>query len=148
MSAATSTSSARCRPAPRRSSCTRRPSSGRRGRAAASAPSRRRTPPRIRHAMIAIRRFAQRLFWPSVVATAAAIVVSVILFVVGAAVIGGIVLGVVGVVAIPLLAFGYASPRAGLAWDGSYAEGWRSERSPGEWSSIEAERFDRDARRR
>ncbi|MFL5910153.1 MAG: hypothetical protein ACJ768_06240 [Gaiellaceae bacterium] len=98
--------------------------------------------------MIALRRLAQRLFWPSVVATAAAVVVSVILFVVGEAVIGGIVLAAVGVVAIPLLAFGYASPRAGLLWQGSYAEPWRSERSPGEWSSIEAGRYDHDVRKR
>lgn len=98
--------------------------------------------------MIAIRRIAHRLFWPSVVATAGGVVVSVILFVAGEAVIGGIVLTAVGIVAIPLLAFGYASPRAGLLWEGSYAEPWRSERSPGEWSSIEAARYDRDVRRR
>ncbi|MFL5332815.1 MAG: hypothetical protein ACJ8H8_06470 [Geminicoccaceae bacterium] len=97
--------------------------------------------------MIAIRRLAQRLFWPSVIVTVVAIVAAVILFVVGEAVIGGIVLAVTGVLDIPLLAFAYASPRPGLFWQGSYAEPWRSERSPGEWSSIEADRFDRDVRR-
>jgi hypothetical protein len=98
--------------------------------------------------MIAIRRFAQRLFWPSVVASAVGFPAGIVLLAVGADVIGGIVLGVVGIVAIPLLAFGYASPRTGLLWQGSYAEPWRSERSPGEWSSIEAARFDRDVRKR
>ena len=98
--------------------------------------------------MIALRRFAQRLFWPSVVASAIGVVAGIVLEAVGAEVASAIVLGAVGVVAIPLLAFAYASPRAGLLWEGSYAEPWRSERSPGEWSSIEAARYDRDVRKR
>lgn len=98
--------------------------------------------------MIALRRFAQRLFWPSVVATVVAILAAVILFVVGEDSAAWIVLAVVGVLAIPFAAFGYASPRPGIAWEGSYAEPWRSDRSPGEWSSIEADRYDRDVRRR
>lgn len=98
--------------------------------------------------MIALRRLAQRLFWPSVVATVAGVVAALILFIVGAELVAGIVLMVVGIVDIPLLAFGYASPRAGLVWQGSYAEPWRSERSPGEWSVIEADRYDRDVRQK
>ena len=98
--------------------------------------------------MIALRRFAQRLFWPSVVATVLGMPAGIVLLAVGADLAGAVVLGVVGLVDIPLLAFAYASPRAGLYWQGSYAEPWRSERSPGEWSSIEADRFDRDVRRR
>ena len=75
-------------------------------------------------------------------------IAGIVLMAGGATAIGGILLGMVGIVAIPLLAFGYASPRAGLLWQGSYAEPWRSDRSPGEWSSIEAGRFDRDVRNR
>jgi hypothetical protein len=98
--------------------------------------------------MIALRRVAQRLFWPSVIGTVVAVVAAAILLIAGAELVAGIVVSVVGVVAIPLLAFGYASPRAGLVWEGSYAEPWRSERSPGEWSVIEADRYDRDVHRR
>jgi hypothetical protein len=98
--------------------------------------------------VIAIRRLAERLFWPSVAATAAAAIAAVILFAVGDSAVAGIVLGVVALVGIPFLAFGYASPRPGLAWEGRYAEPWRAERSSGESSSIEAARLDREMRRK
>ena len=97
--------------------------------------------------MIALRRLAQRLFWPSVIGTVVVVAGAAILLVAGAELAAAILASVVGVVAIPLLAFGYASPRAGLLWQGSYAEPWRSERSPGEWSVIEADRYDRDLRK-
>lgn len=97
--------------------------------------------------MIAIRRVAQRLFWPSVIGTVCAVLAGVILAIAGEGTIAAIVFGAVALLAIPFLAFAFATAPPGLAWQGRYAEPWRSERAPGEWSAIEHDRYDRDVRK-
>ena len=62
-----------------------------------------------------------------------------------AAVLGQSTLGVVlllfaALIYVPLGIVAASAPRAGLLWYGSYAEPWRSERSPGEPPRVEDDR--------
>ena len=82
--------------------------------------------------MSSLRNAAAKLLWPSVLGLLLALVVAVVLLIAGSSD-AAIIAGAVGaVLAIPALAAAFARPRAGLVWEGSYAEPWRSERSPGE----------------
>lgn len=90
--------------------------------------------------MIALARVSGKLFRPALVCALAAAVTAVVLLIVGSTTGGVVALAVATVCALPVAARAFATPRPGLVWQGSVAEPWRSERSPGEPTEIEAGR--------
>ena len=87
-----------------------------------------------------LRRAARRLLWPSVVGIFIALATMAALFAAGHPDAAYVAAGSGAILAMPALAAAAVRPRAGLVWEGRYAEPWRAERSPGEPSVVDRNR--------
>jgi hypothetical protein len=97
--------------------------------------------------MIRIRRLVWKWRRFSLAGLVCLLALALVIFVLGFEEIAAILLTGAVILGLPLLLIVAAGPRAGLVWEGSYAEPWRAERSADEWSAIEAARNERPVRK-